>query len=84
MIGNVWEWTLDYKRDDAATLRGLGADPRGPVDGTLRALRGGSWGVNELGYARAAHRGEYVVAGRYDGFGFRCARGVTAGSVNPP
>ncbi len=82
MVGNVWEWTLDYKRDYAATLRGLGADPRGPVDGTLRALRGGSWYGLDLGFARAAYRDEDGVTNRLVNIGFRCARGVTAGSVN--
>jgi formylglycine-generating enzyme required for sulfatase activity len=42
MTGNVWEWTADWwsvEWDAGNTV----ADPRGPVDGTRRALRGGSY-----------------------------------------
>lgn len=44
-IGNVWEWVADVW--DAATYSGLPDatvhDPRGPADGPLRGLRGGSY-----------------------------------------
>ena len=38
MHGNVWEWCLDWR----GSLSN-GADPEGPVSGSARVIRGGSW-----------------------------------------
>jgi formylglycine-generating enzyme required for sulfatase activity len=41
MHGNVWEWCSDWKDKDYKTSPGR--DPRGPVEGSHRVFRGGSW-----------------------------------------
>jgi len=52
MHGNVWQWCQDwlgdYPQKDVV-------DPTGPEKGTLRVLRGGSWGGHP-GYCRSACR----------------------------
>ena len=43
MSGNVWEWCSDRYGDYSA---GAQTNPQGPSSGSLRVLRGGSWGNN--------------------------------------
>jgi formylglycine-generating enzyme required for sulfatase activity len=42
MCGGVWEWTADWY-DALAYTEGPVRDPRGPLEGVERVLRGGSW-----------------------------------------
>ena len=78
MAGNVWEWVADwYDQDYYGTLPSDKAvdNPRGPQQGTLRVLRGGSF-IDDARNLRASNRTGGVPGGRYDYVGFRCVREV--------
>ena len=55
MHGNVWEWCWDWNAVDYYASSPA-EDPRGPVSGSHRVLRGGSWGYNAR-ICRSAFRG---------------------------
>lgn len=69
MHGNVWEWCRDRRLDYVAQDV---ADPEGPLDGTVRAVRGGAW-IGHARLARSACRLAYVRHFRRDDLGFRVA-----------
>jgi formylglycine-generating enzyme required for sulfatase activity len=69
MAGNVWEWVNDWYGEYPS---GSVTDPAGPIDGSRRALRGGSWlSYNDV--LRVAGRNGYDPASTYYSIGFRCA-----------
>lgn len=72
MAGNVVEWTGDwfgeYRRDPVT-------DPRGPVEGNERVLRGGSWNFYPRSL-RVSFRVRFPPDVRYSYIGFRCVREV--------
>jgi formylglycine-generating enzyme required for sulfatase activity len=43
MSGNVYEWVNDWERGDYYSVSPY-IDPKGPINGEYRVLRGGSWG----------------------------------------
>jgi formylglycine-generating enzyme len=69
MHGNVWEWTSDWYAPYATSAP---VNPRGPLSGEKRVIRGGSW-VFDANSARCALR--YIHAPQDRGFslGFRVA-----------
>ena len=71
MSGNVAAWCWDWF---AATPYAGGTDPRGPVSGSFRVLRGGYWdGTADL--ARCADRStDYSPTAAFNDVGFRCVR----------
>jgi len=69
MHGNVAEWCNDYYAD---ALPG-GNDPKGPVAGSARVIRGGSWSFIAFD-CRSAYRGGPGPADRYSNDGFRVVR----------
>jgi len=70
MSGNVWEWVNDRYGTYAS---GAQTDPVGPVSGSARVFRGGSWYGN-AGYCRASYRHNYSPGDSLSDFGFRVAR----------
>jgi formylglycine-generating enzyme required for sulfatase activity len=73
MAGNVAEWTADwyfsafYSQPEATVL-----NTRGPVTGTDKVIRGGSWD-NPPFFARTVHRMNQPPTSVYLWLGFRCA-----------
>jgi formylglycine-generating enzyme required for sulfatase activity len=67
MHGNLWQSCSDWYGDYPATEV---ADPTGPKHGSLRVLRGGSWGTGPWS-CRSAFRSGSVPRNRDVDFGFR-------------
>lgn len=89
MTGNVWEWVSDWDEDDGTRVGKDGVwelhpeyahphvnpyrDPKGPSEGYLKILRGGSWETEVPEWLRAACRLRTRPVNRDWGMGFRCA-----------
>jgi sulfatase modifying factor 1 len=73
MVGNVWQWCSDYYAD-SYLAHGPRHNPSGPIAGTHRVRRGGSWNVIQPFRLRCANRGAITPKAAYPNIGFRCAR----------
>ena len=67
MAGNVWEWCLDYY---APYSGGTKTNPHGPVNGTRRVCRGGSW-KSRFTSLRTTVRGSNAPRFSFNDLGFR-------------
>jgi formylglycine-generating enzyme required for sulfatase activity len=70
LAGNVWEWTADLW---GGYSKGAAKNPKGPGEGTMRVLRGGSFDYDSRNL-RAAYRNRFEPGGRVNYVGFRCVR----------
>lgn len=74
IVGNVWEWTMDwYEKDYYATAPAK--NPTGPATGRYHVLRGGSWADVEK-YLTCANRSWARPAERSPNIGFRCVKPI--------
>lgn len=75
MAGNVQEWVQDWYSptyySELATNPTLALNPQGPISGTERVLRGGSWDTAPL-FLRAMHRLSQPPGTTFPSIGFRC------------
>ncbi len=72
MSGNVWEWVNDWYGSTYYSVS-PSTNPLGPVSGTYRVLRGGSWSFN-TNVVRSSCRSSYTPDTPSYAFGFRVAR----------
>ena len=81
MHGNVWEWTAD-RYQVAYPTGNLVINPTGPISGSTRVIRGGSWHGDEA-YLRSAERHGWTPNHRHSNLGFRVSfQKASKGRVN--
>jgi formylglycine-generating enzyme required for sulfatase activity len=71
--GNVVEWVWDWYDKQWYSSSQARSNPTGPVSGTRKAARGGSWRRSEVG-VRLANRSKAGPTQVNNGLGFRIAR----------
>jgi formylglycine-generating enzyme required for sulfatase activity len=74
MSGNQWHWCNDWFDADEYAKNTNIHNPQGARKGTVKSLRGGSWGSNAQVFLTVYKR-SYNAAGNYNfDIGFRCVR----------
>ncbi len=77
VVGNVWEWVADFHADyEQGAASATMADPKGPLSGTARVIRGGAWNGSKTAWLRPSVRFHVAQSARSYGFGFRCAKSL--------
>jgi len=79
MSGNVFQWVSDWYSDSYYSTSPTN-DPVGPISGSSRALRGGSWLNFVPVRARATYRGDGIPVDHNYNIGFRVVIGVAPNS----
>ena len=74
MAGNVMEWVSDWY-DPRAYNEITDTNPRGPLEGEFKALRGGSW-LSDQEEVSVTIRGSFDPTVARANLGFRCAMSV--------
>ena len=72
MSGNVYEWCWDWYGGRSGYPSGT-EDPAGPVAGSYRVVRGGSW-IDYASYCAVSYRSSYDPYSRSFDLGFRLVR----------
>jgi formylglycine-generating enzyme required for sulfatase activity len=69
MSGNVWEWCNDWHGDYNSSSK---TNPKGPISGVNRVIRGGCWFHNAQ-FCRVSNRDGDTPTNHYFSLGFRLA-----------
>ncbi|MFQ5449353.1 MAG: SUMF1/EgtB/PvdO family nonheme iron enzyme [Nitrospinaceae bacterium] len=77
MAGNVKEWVDDWYDREYYGEKSHTVNPKGPIGGEFKVLRGGSW--RDLGgFIYSSFRNNSYPDSRLDDYGFRCAKSLEA------
>jgi formylglycine-generating enzyme required for sulfatase activity len=73
MVGNVKEWCSDWW-DGNYYANSPKQNPKGPVSGSYRVLRGGSWKDSDVEFLRVSYRSQLDQPLAINTIGFRCVK----------
>ena len=79
MAGNVKEWVDDWYDREYYREQSEYANPRGPIGGEFKGVRGGSW-RDLKGFIYSSFRNNGNPKSRMDDYGFRCAKNAAPAS----